>query len=425
MDEQADILREQANGHRIYGASKGHRFGECTGSLRAEFGLPDTARYEAAEGTVAHDLADVWLKAGKAPRHRLGEIVTMKLHTGTYHIPIDEVMFTHVEQYVTRCLDTPGDHHFEQYVDYSILTPIPDQGGTADFFGCTFEELDLKDFKYGVADQIFAYKNPQVSLYAVGVILKYDWLYSFKRVKITICQPRLNHFDTWETTVEELMDEFAPAMSLQMFEAWSPTARRTPSERACRYCKAKLACPEAARLADALISDVFVDEREPLPPMLWTGRAPEGVALNPQWETQRTEVIVNILRHRKIVEKLFAEAQDELASRMFRGEKVPEWMIAEGKNSRVVTDSDGVLNLLTGLGLSPARAFEVKFLSPAKLETLLIKEGLGKGPAGKMLAPFIRTIPGNPVATPTKPGKREAKNIADEVFTDESEEDSL
>lgn len=421
MDEQADILREQAGGHRIFGASKWHRILSCTGSLRAEFGLPDTARYEAAEGTVAHEIGDIWLRTGKAPRHRLGEIVTMKLATGTYQIPIEEVMFTHVAEHVKRCQAEPGDHYFEQFVDYSELTPIPDQGGTADHFVCRPRHVTVDDLKYGVADQIFARNNPQAQGYALGVIFKWDWLYSFETVTIRINQPRLDHFDVWETTVAELM-EFADYAKSRMYEAWEPNAPRTPSEKACRYCKAKLQCVEAGSLMDRLIDETFSDEREldPAVPAVWTESPPASIS--PQWEIQPTAKLANLLQYRKLFEKLFQDAQDELARRILRGEQVEGWFVAEGKNRRHVDNRNGVLEALRTLGLSPSRAFETKFLSPAKLEGVLVHEGLSLGAARKFLAPFVRTIPGDPVVSQVKPGKRAALDLADDSFVDESVE---
>ncbi len=345
----------------------------------------------------------------------------MKLATGTYRIPIEEIMFTHIGEHVRRCQDEPGDHYYEQFVDYSELTPIPDQGGTADHFTLRPGHAAVDDLKFGVADQIFARDNWQGSGYALGVIFKWDWLYAFETVTIRINQPRLDHFDVWETTVDELM-EFAGFAKRQMYEAWQDNAPRTPSEKACRYCKAKLQCKAAASLLDRLIDDTFHDERDldPNVPAVWHEQPPASIAFSPQWEIQPTAKLANFLQYRKLFEKLFADAHDELSTRIFRGEKQEGWFLAEGKNRRHVDNREAVLQLFRKLGMSPSRAFETEFLSPAKLEGVLTHEGIPVGTAKKMLAPFVRTIPGDPVVSQVKPGKREAKDLADETFVDET-----
>jgi len=413
------IRREEANGHSIYGASKSPRYLLCTGSLRAEIGLPDTARFEAAEGTVAHEVADTWMRTGREPRERIGEVVTVKLETGTYNVPIDAAMLTHLGGHVERCLSAPGQHYFEQRVDYSRLTPILRQGGTADHFVCAPQHLVIDDLKYGVADQIFAERNSQPMLYGLGVIYEWDWLYAFERVTIRIHQPRLDHWDVWETTVSELL-EFAEWARVRMHQAWRPDAPRTPSEKACRYCKAKLQCPEAAQALERVLDDVFDDLTPPFEstgtPALW-GQAPPAETFAP-WPAQSTDALVNMLSYRKLFEKLFDDAYEELKTRILRGDKVPGWMVAQGKNSRHVSDEGGAAGFWDLWGLPPEALWERKFLSPAKLEERLVQSGVSLGLARKLIAPYVHTSPGVPVVAPVTKGKREALDLADDTFED-------
>lgn len=420
MSEAEDIAREESNGHSIYGASKSSRFLECLGSLRAEFGLPDTAKYEAAEGTVAHGLAEEWLKTGERPAHRLGTIETVKLHTGTYEIPIDETMLAYAGQYVDWCNEPGGDHYYEQRVGYAQLTPIPDQGGTADHLALRPGALVLTDLKYGVADQIFAYRNPQVMLYALGAIYEWDWIYDIQQVTIRICQPRLGHFDVWHTTKAELL-EFAEWAKGRMHAAWAPDAPRTPSEKACRYCKAKLHCPAAAAKLDRLLDGVFEDETfdGTESPQVWRRAAPATVPALVPAKTLDTASLAHLATYRKWAEKLLGEAWDELDRRIKGGEPIPKgFMLSEGKQSRSVADRDGVIELFDLVGANPLIE---GFKSPAQLEETLVKEGgYKKKSAAEMLKPFISVRAGNPTLSLVKPGKRAVHDAAEDLFDDET-----
>ncbi|CAB4161834.1 Protein of unknown function DUF2800 [uncultured Caudovirales phage] len=419
MSEAEDIAREEANGHSIFGASGSSRYLACPGSVRASFGLPDTARYEAAEGTVAHGLAEQWLRTGVKPIERLGTTETVNLFTGTYDIPIDAAMMAFVEQYVDWCNGVPGDHYHEQRVDYSVLTPIPNQGGTADHFAARPKWLVLTDLKYGVADQIHAYHNPQVSLYALGVIYEWDWLYDFEKVTIRICQPRLGHFDEWHTTKEELL-QFADWAKGRMHQAWDPNPPFVPGEKQCRYCKARLTCDAAIRWAERLIDDTFDDESfDGLDAPSLPDFKADHFALAPV-EPMTTERLANLVSWRKWAETLFKSTFEELDRRAKAGDIATGWMLAEGKSSRRLEDRDGVVETLDILGIPEEDAYDRKIKSPAKLEKLLVAQaGRTIKEAKALLKPYVRVVPGGSVLAPVGRGKRKAVDATDDVFEDE------
>lgn len=427
-EDEALIAREEANGHSIYGGSKAHRFGPCTGSLRAEMGFPDTARYEAAEGTVFHSLMEDWLTNGRHPKERIGEIVRTKLHTGVYMIPVDAEMVSYAKACHRYVFEAEGDHYFEQRVDYSRLTPIPRQGGSADHLCVRYGHMTGTDFKYGVADRIYAYQNPQVSLYLLGGIFEWDWLYNIRTVKIRIAQPRLDHWDEWDTTVEELED-FAQWISGRMHEGWRLDAPRTPGEKQCRYCKlgASNRCAEKNAETDKLLDLIFDDETysENVPkgtiPSLFDESHAISFGRAPNFKELPTSVLVNVLKHQKLIEKTFEHVRDELNDRMLRrGERPDGWMVAEGKIRRFVSNPTGVLKILRRIGLDEDAAYEPStMLSPAKLEKVMVKKGVPLSRAKALLGPSIKEVPGQPVVSMTKLGKRAAIDIAEASFVDE------
>lgn len=435
MDHGLDITALESNGHSLFGASKAHRILPCPGSLLAEIGHPDTAAYDAAEGTVAHHLAEKAARSGL--RHGvltardfvewIGTSETVTTEAGSYTIEITEDMAEYVREYVQWCLDADGDHHFEQRVDYSDLTPIPNQGGTADHIAASPGHLTITDLKYGTGVQVFAERNPQAMLYALGAIRAWDWLYAFRTVTIRICQPRLSHFDEWETTVAEL-EAFGQEAKERFALAWTNGAPRKPTEKGCQFCRARPTCPAVVALIDKLADETFQDESfspvaiESAVRDMEDGLFPNARLVKPA--VLSTAQLGAVLDYRKLVEGWFADVFTELQRRITAGEEAPEgWMIAAGKTVRYIADSavPEVEKLLLGRGIKRADLFQPEALkSPAQLEAVIVgKLKLPKKAAVQMLEGLVSSMPGSPVLARKTPGKKAAPDLASESFTDE------
>jgi hypothetical protein len=131
----------------------------------------------------------------------------------------------------------------ETKVDFSRW--VPGGFGTADFvkYNPNTKTLDIADYKHGVGVKVYAQNNPQGMLYALGMVSELDFLYDIETVRIHIVQPRLDHIDTWEVGIDELLVFGEEARSAAKI-ALTPGAPRHPSEKACRFCKHRAACPE-------------------------------------------------------------------------------------------------------------------------------------------------------------------------------------
>jgi hypothetical protein len=329
-------------------------------------------------------------------------------------------MLNFLALYIAWCREAEGEQLWEQRVDFSRLTPIPNQGGTADHVAMSFGHLTITDLKYGVGVQVFAEWNTQAMLYALGVIYEWDWLYGFETVTIRICQPRLDHFDVWETTTADLL-EWAENAKRDMAATWRPDAPRTPGEKQCRFCTDKATCAAYVsvidRLADESFDDMTIeaDELAAAPARL---NAPVAF---PEVASLTTTEIAKALKWRKPVEEFFQAAYEELSRRVFVDEaEVPDdWMIANGRASRVITDEQATIKLLGGLGYKPAALYKREFRSAAALEDMLIEDGFTKAKATVFLKPVVRTTPGRPTLALAKPGREAAIDLADASFEDE------
>jgi len=154
-----------------------------------------------AEGTVAHMLAEHWLKANKNPGPRLGEII----QCDGFDVEVTEAMLDAVEeyvQYVRSHIKKGAVVRFEEKVELKEVNAV--MFGTADTVIVEpFKAVHIFDLKFGQGKRVSAWKNKQLMYYALGVALKED----VSRFVIHICQPRVEDgFTKYEGPIEELKD---------------------------------------------------------------------------------------------------------------------------------------------------------------------------------------------------------------------------
>jgi hypothetical protein len=368
------------SGHSIFAPSSASMWLTCAGSLLANAVAVDDAGEDAAYGTVAHTMAERWLNEGRQPRDMLNKSFEVVNGANTFHITADTNMAAFVEQYVDWCQELPGDHYHERRVSLLDYVPIPDQGGTADFFACEMGKLTITDLKMGTGVKVFVERNPQAMLYALGVFLEWDFIYSFERIVIRICQPRLDYFGVWECSRQELLD-FGEFVRERSALAWQENAPRTPSTKGCRFCKVKLTCPAMSAWLDDLADDAFEyeDERpgktydaeamqqhEPL--TLAFGKKPPEVTSIPELTTG---FLAYRLRYRKLYNAWFTAIYVELLKRAQRGEVIRGFKIVRGRRAFSWADEAAAKLILEEQGLDESDFAPPKMVTVAEAKKLL------------------------------------------------------
>ena len=198
--------------HALLSASGAHRWLECTPSALLELQFSQSTSEYAEEGTAAHELCEL------TARYFLGEVPEMdfenrrdKLAKGPYYNAEMQECANDYARFVaekTKAAQESCEDAFtelEVRVDFSKY--VKDGFGTGDCIIVADKVLEIVDFKYGKGVRVEATGNPQMKLYAIGALLKYNTLFDINSVRMTIFQPRLSGVQSSdEITVRELLE---------------------------------------------------------------------------------------------------------------------------------------------------------------------------------------------------------------------------
>lgn len=219
----------------------------------------------AAEGSAGHALAEHLIK--KHLKQRTKRPVSDYYSDDLMEAVEDYVAFV-IEQIEAAKRECKSPlFSVEQRVDISEYSP--DCFGTADMVIVTDKVAHVIDLKLGRGVEVSAEENPQLMAYGLGVLEMVDMLYDIEVVHLTIFQPRINNFSTWDITPEALKtwgeEVLKPRSAMALAGAGEFQAGSW-----CRFCKARNQCraraEEFLRLAKmefqqpALLSDDEITE---------------------------------------------------------------------------------------------------------------------------------------------------------------------
>ncbi len=233
--------------HSPLGASSAKRWMECPGSvsLFKAFGEDEDESTYAAEGTLAHKMAELCIKYGWNARDLAGR-TDVGPEEASFPAEFD---FDAVQVYVDFCR-SKITQDTEVFIEYRIggleLTrPHPSFYGTLDF--CAHDprtKIVIADLKFGAGIPVEVEKNPQQMYYAFGFVLEHPDIPDDMPVELNIVQPRIpwdRPIKTWTVTAGELRkwgtEVLLPGMDAALVE---------PDLKAgewCRFCPRKLQCP--------------------------------------------------------------------------------------------------------------------------------------------------------------------------------------
>ena len=166
--------------HARLSASSAKRWMSCPPSVRLEEQFPDSGSEYAAEGTLAHNLAEIIL------RYNNGEISKKAFSTRFNKIKADPMynreMQDYIEDYTQRVWEIANEVKaacpdarvlFEQRLDVSEY--VPDGFGTGDVVIVADDMVNIIDLKYGKGVGVSAKDNPQFELKFSCILNGFQW----------------------------------------------------------------------------------------------------------------------------------------------------------------------------------------------------------------------------------------------------------
>lgn len=392
--------------HALFSASGAHRWIICPGSVLLEKDFPDTSSQAAAEGTLAHELAELKVRNYFYPQDISKRKLTFAVKKMKENELWDDEMLVHTDTYIDYIRDVsiklPSSPYVavERRVDYGNYMPAgysEDGFGTADCTMVQGKTLYVIDFKYGKSPdgRVSAVNNPQMMLYALGAYEAYKILYPIEEIHLSIVQPRLSDgISQWSCSLDDLL-KFGEYVRDRAKVAVSGKAGYNPGPDVCKYCRAKGQC--RAR-SDYNVKQAFTIGE--MPPLITHEEA-----------GKRLLAMQDVVKYQK-------DLQEWALKECLAGNEVPGWKAVEGRGKRDWTDMDAAFEKLKKSGVIA----EEMLWEKVPLTLAQVEKTVGKKDFADAVGEYVTKVPGSPTLV-TELDKREAitnKITAAEAFKEEN-----
>lgn len=348
--------------HSSLGPSQWDRWVRCPGSIEATAGLPDNTSWEAAEGTVFHEMVAECAQKDHDPELFIGQVHEVEGHV----IEIDDMMAYSAHdglEFIRSLQDDPKwEVRIEEEVDISSWAG-PDQFGNADMIAWNLHErrVIVFDWKYGQGVPVYPETSYQCRGYALGAwwTFFHDKIgYDPDRIQVDIMieQPRIpSAGGTWTTSLGDLL-LWGAHVKEQRLRA--DEIGLVPGEKQCYFCTARTKCDALAEWSLDMMGMSFEDldtMNEFKPP-------------SPLTPERRSAV----LRARPLIEKWFGDLHASAYHDASAGLAVPGLKLQPGRRPRRKWNDEPAAEDEAIGWLGRDRAFtEPKFRSPAQIQQIV------------------------------------------------------
>lgn len=377
--------------HAVLSASSSHKWLVCTPSARLEEQFPNKTSEYMEEGTLAHEIAEFKVRSyfleaisKSAYTRRLNKLKEkqhfsqeMLIHTDTYLEYIKgESLKTSSKPFIA----------LEQKVDFSRY--VPEGFGTADCIMISGNDLHIIDFKYGKGVKVDATENPQMKLYALGVLFQYGMLYDIKQIRMTIVQPRLDSISEFSMPKDALIEWGENVVKPQAEKAFMGIGDFVQGDH-CRFCRAKGACEFRAKENMKIVEEI--QEKY------------NGIISDKE--------VGEMLSKTDGIEQWLQDLKEYALQQILKGKEVPGWKAVEGKSNRKLVDIDKAFEILEANGYKSEILYEKKPLTLTQLE-----KTIGKANVAKAIGDYIEKPKGAPTLVKSTDKRESFKISAQEEF---------
>ncbi len=363
--------------HARFSPSSGKRYLSCPPSLRLEEQFEDEQSPYAAEGSAGHAMAEYLINKHLKKRTRRP--------TSDYYT---EELMEAVEEYATYCIGqieqaraVCGSPFISVEQKVSLEEHIEGCFGTADMVIATDGKLQIIDLKLGKGVMVDAEENIQLMIYGQGVLDMVSALYDISTVELTIVQPRLEHFSTWEIPADDLRKWTAEVLEPGARMALAGEGEYKAGDH-CRFCRARFKCRARADEYLKLAQEEFAE-----PPLM----SDEEIA----------EVLKKADALKRWAEEIYTYAQNEA---VINHKEWPGFKLVLGRSNRKYTDEADAAEAAKQAGYTDI--YKQSLIGITEMEKLM-----GKKKFNEILGNYVYKPDGKVTLVPDS-DKREALKTA-------------
>ncbi len=358
--------------HAKLSASGAKKWINCPLSVVLESKMPNEETPYAKEGTLAHELSELKLKRG------LNLIGKEAYETEIIKIYYDEEMDKYTDYYCDAVLEIVHKYDrnysvvkLEERVDFSPW--VPEGFGTSDVVVISDNVVEIIDLKYGKGVKVSADNNPQLMLYALGVLNDYNYICDIKEVNLTIVQPRLDSISSFKIKVYDLL-EWGEDIRVKAIKAFNGDGDCVVGKHCDDgFCRARPICKA---YADERLKIAKYDFKDP-------------AELSADDIADILGTVDELVRWSKTI-------KDYALTKALSGEEYKGFKLVEGRSNRTFNiDDSKVLEILKGGGFKESEVCETTLKSLSSLEKMI-----GKKDFKTMLGSHVIKPMGKPTLVP-------------------------
>lgn len=376
--------------HSLLSPSSSSRWLNCTPSARLAENAENKSSVYSEEGTLFHEICEYCLaqwNAGVWEPDPFGEDLPELKDDHLMHPLFKQEMFKHARNYCDFVMNENYNLEksdgackllLEEKVDISEYAP--ECFGSVDCQLVARDTLEVIDLKYGEGVKVYAERNTQMMLYALGALKGKP---SIKTIRLVIAQVRLNHFDVWEISANDLLQWADKVLKPTAKKAFAGKGEQKMGDW-CGFCPVRAQC---RKQYEAVVNDFDKYEY----PELLT-------------EDEICDLIEKIDKYKGWLESVNKFVYDEA----LRGHKWKGYKLVAGRSSRVITDEEAIRQDLLSKKYLEDEIFNIKLKGIGDLEKLV-----GKKQFSALYGQYVRSKPGNPKLVPDSAPGDEINPLSD------------
>ena len=225
-----------AGEHSELSPSGAEMWATCPALIALSRPYRDESGPAADEGTAAHDFAHTCFRDGVP----LADFKGMTWGATDYPLEITQEVLNHLEPGLERFAELCGGAEPDIELRVDLRSWIPNCWGTLNRGCATKDLIVINDLKYGAGVPVAPEENKQLTLYALGYWQQVARLKTHATDFLFIIdQPRNSAGGgEWRTTLYDLL-EAGKELHEAAKRTQDPAAPRVPSEKGCKFCKAR------------------------------------------------------------------------------------------------------------------------------------------------------------------------------------------